>query len=98
MLVFGLIWLGVGIGVYIHTNTFIQKAIPAKGTVTELVRVQGSKGEATYASVILFQDHTGREIEFTSDSRSNPPSYTVGETVDILYETARPEQEKSIHF
>jgi len=56
-----------------------------EGTVTELIRVESSDS-ITYKPVIEFNNQNGSLIEFTSSSSSNPPSYSRGETVEVLYE------------
>lgn len=69
---------------YTNTRTFLKDAIKAEGTVIELIRSQ-SDDSITYRPVVVFVSQKGEEIEFTSLSGSNPPSYSRGQTVEIFY-------------
>lgn len=90
----------VGIGMlagafFLFTNTqeFLKSALTADGTVVELVRTR-STDSYTYKPVVEFKTRDGSLIEFTSSSSSNPPSYSQGEIVEVLYQESFPEQAK----
>ena len=92
--IFGLIGLGMLVGAFfLFTNTqdFLKTAVTADGTVIELVSSRSSDS-VTYAPVVEFQTNDGSRIEFMSSSSSNPPSYSRGETVEVLYQASSPEK------
>jgi hypothetical protein len=91
---YGFTVLGIGlilVALYLLqiTRTFLAEASRANGTVIELVRSRSSDSN-TYAPVVRFVTEAGESIEFTSDTSSNPPSYSEGESVEVLYRTAAP--------
>ena len=51
-----------------------------------------SSDSITYAPVVEFQTKNGSRIEFISSTSSNPPSYSRGETVEVLYNESSPEK------
>ncbi len=75
---------------YGSTSNFLKEAVKAEGAVVELVRSQSSDS-TTYRPVVHFLSQDGRQIEFTSTSGSNPPSYTSGEKVEVLYLPSAPQ-------
>jgi len=70
---------------------FLQSAVTAKGRVLEMVSRSRSKGKTSYAPKVSFKTAEGKTVEFTSKLSSSPPSYGVGETVDVLYDPAEPQ-------
>ncbi|MDX1459213.1 MAG: DUF3592 domain-containing protein [Marinobacter sp.] len=90
---FTLIGLGMLVGafmLYSNTASFLDQAVSAKGEVVELIRSRSSDS-VSYYPVVVFEDSYGREVEFQSNTGSNPPSYSRGETVSVLYEESNPE-------
>jgi hypothetical protein len=45
----------------------------------------------TYAPIVRFVTEDGRSIEFISKAGSNPPRYSKGDTVEVLYSSSSPE-------
>lgn len=93
---FTVVGLGMLVGAFfLFTNTqaFLKSALTADGTVVELVRSRSSDSD-TYRPVVKFLTQDGSTIEFTSSSGSNPPSYSRGEIVEILYQETFPERAK----
>lgn len=91
--VFTLIGAGLLIGAmmsYINTSKFIERASETVGTVIDLERSRSSDS-TTFYPVVVFEDANGREVEFRSRSGSNPPAFSRGETVSVLYESTTPE-------
>ncbi|MBD2074590.1 DUF3592 domain-containing protein [Phormidium sp. FACHB-592] len=91
-------FLATGIGMlagtvflYINTSAFLKNAIKAEGTVIELIPSY-SDGSTTYRPAVRFINQQGKEIEFASSSSSNPPSYSEGQTVEILYRPEEPQK------
>ncbi len=107
--VFTLIGIGLLVGAFYsfkNTQNFLTAALPAEGTVVRLIRSEptgsttsGSEVDSpTYRPVVAFDTQAGKAIKFTSSTGSNPPSYSVGEVVEILYQENSPEQAKINSF
>lgn len=95
-----LIFLLLGLGLlagstywYFNTKSFLSTASVAKGVVTELSRVR-SDGSDTYKPHVRFKTKNNKQIEFISNSSSNPPAYDVGEKVDVFYDLNEPKNAK----
>ena len=82
---------------YSGTQRFLETAVSTQGTVIDLRRSRSSDSD-TYAPVVEFNTSDGALIEFTSSTSSNPPSYTKGETVEVLYQEASPYNAKIKSF
>ena len=76
--------LGGAYLLYDDMREFIATAAVAQGTVVSL-RVSESSDSVTYSPVFRFSVPDGREIEVVSSSGSNPPNYSPGEAVEVLY-------------
>ena len=72
--------------VYIwHRNRrFLAASLPAGGVVIGQQRRRGKYG-SVYAPIVRFTTAGGHQVEFTDSVGSNPPSFTVGDRVDVLY-------------
>ncbi|MEH2067024.1 MAG: DUF3592 domain-containing protein [Nostoc sp.] len=101
LLLFGSIFGGVGsvfavIGIIIGMNTrsYVANAIPAQGTVIDLVEHSSvdSDGHYSYAyyPIVQFTTHAGEPTVFESNSGSDPPGYTRGDRVEVLYRPDKP--------
>jgi len=103
---FAIIGFGMVVGsffLYQNAITFLETAITAEGVVTDLVRSRSSSSSSsdssyTYAPVVKFKTNQGESIEFTSGTSSNPPSYSRGEKIEILYIEERPHDAKINSF
>ncbi len=96
-LVTGLIFFAVGGALlagaafaWLHTRRFVAEAVRGFGEVVGLY--ERSDDSVTYSPVIRFSGPGGRAVEFTETTSSNPPGYSVGDRVEILY---RPHDPKS---
>lgn len=89
----GFVMLAVAFFTYSSTKGFLNSAIVTQGTVTQLVRSRSSDS-TTYKPVVEFKTSSGELIEFTSLSGTNPPSYSRGEGVEVVYQETSPEQAK----
>ncbi|RZJ47761.1 MAG: DUF3592 domain-containing protein [Flavobacterium sp.] len=90
--VFSIVGLALLIGaffLYQNKKSFLEKAITVEGTVTELLPSR-SDNSTTYKPVVTFTTKDDKKIEYTSSVSSNPPSYHVGEKVEIFYDPADP--------
>jgi uncharacterized protein DUF3592 len=96
--IFFAIGLGLLIGSYFtvrHTRHFLQIAISAPGVVVDnIYRESSSSGNQgpswSYYPHIRFQTTDGQKIDFVSSTGSNPPSYSVNEPVNVLYDPQQP--------
>ena len=70
---------------------FLAQASTAQGTV---IALQPDGHDIAKAPVVRFQAANGETIEFTLDTRSNPPGYTRGQQVEVLYHAAAPRDAK----
>lgn len=94
--VFTIVGVGLLIGalfLYQSASAFLAKATTADGTVVDLVRSRSSDS-ITYRPVVQFMNQKGEKIEFISSSGSNPPSYSKGEKVEVLYLPDEPQKAK----
>ena len=85
--VFTFIGAGMLIGAvmsYSSTVSFIERAMETTGTVIDLERSRSSDS-TSYYPVVVFEDINGQKVEFRSSSGSNPPSFSRGEAVSVLY-------------
>ena len=97
---FTAIGIGLLIGallIYQNTQNFLGTALTTKGIVTDLIRSRSSDSY-TYKPLVEFETEEGLKVEFVSSTGSNPPSYSVGEVVDVLYQPSSPEKAKISGF
>lgn len=105
LIVMGLIFGAAAVVLTVQTSAFLASAQPTTGVVTALdkQRVHTSadestrqsertrRGRYTYHPVVTF-DVDGEQYTFTGRAGSDPPSYDVGEQVDVLYNPVRPDE------
>lgn len=94
--VFTVIGLAMFVGaffMYSNTQNFLSEAIVTKGSVTQLIRSRSSDS-TTYRPVVEFKTQNDRVVEFTSSTGSNPPSYSQGDVVEVLYQEDSPHEAK----
>lgn len=83
---------------YHETSAFVKAASKAEGTVVDLVAVDAmrdhrrSTASRVYKPTVHFINNQGQKVTFTSSLGSNPPSYTKGQTLEVLYDPAEPQQ------
>lgn len=79
---------------HLQQQAFANTAEVAQGEVIRLEERTTTKSNGstsrTYAPVIQFLTTEENVLTFTSPSASNPPSYSVGDKLDILYNPANP--------
>lgn len=88
-LTIGTAMLAGAIYLYLDKQTFLEKAEVAQGKVVEMLSSR-SNNSIMYRPVFEFTTKDGQKIEFTSSVSSNPPSYSEGESVEILYDPSNP--------
>lgn len=94
-IVSGLGLLFLGYQLLTGTQQRIETAVKAQGTVVEIVSrrtTSGGERKTYFYPVVEFRTPAGDVIRFTESSTgSNPPSYRVGQTVNILYNPQTPQ-------
>ncbi|MCY1401675.1 hypothetical protein D9M71_167980 [compost metagenome] len=93
----GVVLLIGGAIAYKSSEEFLLEAVSTPGTVVALVKSRSSDS-ITYQPVVEFVGNDGKSFDFTSSSGSNPPSYSVGEKVEVLYPPANPQDAKINSF
>src|SRR5437660_7957837 len=78
MLAVALIWAA-------RTSAFVADATTAQGTVIDLVASRSSDNSTTWRPVVRFAAADGRSVQFEAGFSSNPPMYSRGEEVQVLY-------------
>ena len=89
----GIVITPVGLIWWQHVRSFVQTAEKTEGTVIELV-----KEGKTYRPIVEYADHMGQRQELRSRTGTNPPSYSVGDKVQILYDRNDPDSVKINHW
>jgi hypothetical protein len=96
-MILGLIFVGVGflfIGLalffLIRTRIFINNSEKTQGTIT-LMLYEGDSEGSGYIPIFEFRTLQGKKVEVTSDLRTNPPQFKVGQIVEVLYDPENPE-------
>lgn len=93
---FTLIGIGMLAGAFLlykSTSSFLAEATKTEGTVVDLIRSQSSNS-TTYRPVVHFLGQNGQTIEFVSSTGSNPPSYSKGQKVEVMYRPTEPQDAK----
>lgn len=65
-------------------RTFVQEADRSEGVVVDNLASRDSDGDLTYRAVVEYSQAGGGRGRFNADVASNPPSFEVGERVQIL--------------
>lgn len=84
----GMLWTGAHF--YNKQTAFESKAASAQGQVVRLISKSDSDG-TTYYAMVGFTAAEGVQIEFKDSVGSNPPSFSEGDRVDVLYDPALPQ-------
>jgi hypothetical protein len=80
----------IGVFLFIRTRAFVSSSQEVKGTVIRMLSSSGSEGGTVYAPVFKFTTIQGQVIEVEEKVYSNPPGFSVGEVVDMLYDPKNP--------
>lgn len=82
-------------------GSFLRTAVSAEGTVVRLdwrVDMRRVRPSSGYQAVVRFRKADGGTHEFVDDSGSDPPRYSIGEKVRVLYDPADPRNAKIDSF
>jgi len=82
--VVGSVMLAAALLLCLRTSNFLRSAATADGTVIENV------GSRNYHARVRFRTNSGQELTFVSSTGTNPPSYRVGESVQVFYDPDDP--------
>ncbi len=83
----GIIFLGLAGWIYQRKRNFILESERAEGVVIEMV----GSGSGSGTAPIVEYDVIGQKFTYRSTLYSSPPSYRVGESVEVFYKAANPE-------
>jgi hypothetical protein len=86
----GFLLFGIGVLIFIRTRMFISRSQEVKGSVIKMLTSSGSEGGTVYAPVFRFTTIQGQSMEVAESVYSNPPGFSVGQVVDILYDPQNP--------
>ncbi len=95
-IIFAVVGLAILAGAYAlfsNTQDFLDSAVTTNGIVVDLLR-SDSSDSIVYHPAVEFSTQDGTIIEFTSSAGTNPPSYSRGEIVTVLYQESFPERAK----
>lgn len=73
-----------------HSRAFEANAVATEGVVVELVESR-SDDSITYRPVVTFTTDEGTRVTFTSRAGSNPPVYSLGDPVEVLFDPDNPQ-------
>jgi hypothetical protein len=83
-----LIFIGVAGWVGYDTGALLQNRAYAEGRVVALDRPTGSD---SYYPVVEYRTHDDEWTRFTDKAGSSAPSVSIGQSVDVIYDTRAPE-------
>jgi hypothetical protein len=82
----GVILLAIAGIVYVREQSFLSRAETATGTVVDLDLSSSSDGGSAYCPVIEFKTKAGEPVRYYGNVCSSPPSYNIGDQVEVLYD------------
>lgn len=95
--VIGLGMLTAALLLYRETAAFVAESVKTEGIVVGLERSRSSNS-TTYRPRVQFTTQERRSIEFESSYSSNPPAYSEGEHVEVLYRRSDPRDARIVGF
>ena len=93
VLLIGLPFMLIGATEAISTQQQIAAFANARGTIVDNAYLESDDGDSTssaYYPVVEFKPNDGPQQRFTDGAGSLPPEYAVGDSVDVIYNPARP--------
>ena len=91
IILFGLIFFGIGAWLTYSQRTFEREGAEAQGEVVSLTSRCDDDG-CSYAPVVSFKTQAGGSVTFETTYSSNPPAYDIGETVTVIYSLENPDK------
>jgi hypothetical protein len=90
-LIVGPCFLVIALGFAIHTIVFLRSSIEATGIIVSMdPKYDKGNDSKSYAPIFTFPTEDGQTFTVTSDFASDPPEFTVGQRVTVLYEKNHP--------
>ncbi|OLP45512.1 hypothetical protein BJF95_10005 [Rhizobium oryziradicis] len=87
----GVIMLLCGGAAFYYDGQFEQRALHAQGVVTDLTRKRDSDGDGDlFTAIVQFTDAKGQHQEMADRTSSNPPRFSRGDKVDVMYDPESP--------
>lgn len=78
LMIFGAWWIAR------DTLNLLRTGVKTPGVVVELIEKRDSDGDSTYAPLVEVQSREYGTFRFKSNMSSNPPSFSVGEKVEVI--------------
>jgi hypothetical protein len=82
----GVLMLAIAGYLYVKEQGFLTRAQTATGTVVDLDLSSGGDNTSSFCPVIEFTTKAGEPVRYYGNVCSNPPSYDIGEQVEVLYD------------
>jgi len=99
LVIIGMVLLTGAYYMYQNSKSFVENAMVTEGTVIELLRTQSRNSDSySYRPIVVFETASGEAVEFISSTGSNPPRYSKGEKVEVLYLPSEPQSAKMKGF
>jgi hypothetical protein len=92
VVLFGMIFFGIGGGLTYRQYTYEQQGIQVQGEITGHTMGNCDEDGCSYKSVVSFKTQRGKSISFATTYSSSPPAYDVGDTVTVFYSPENPEK------
>lgn len=87
----GLVFLVSGGWLFYRDHQFAARALHAQGVVTDLARKRDRNDDGTtFTAIVQFTDAKGQSQEMADGISSNPPRFSKGDKVDVLYDPQAP--------
>lgn len=90
IIIFGMIFFGVGGGLTYRQMVNQQNNIQVQGEVIALTPNCDDDG-CSYHSVVRYRTNEGIQLTYMSSFSSSPPAHEIGETVTVFYSPDNPE-------
>lgn len=89
--VVGLALVTFAVSFHLDDRELAARGQRASGLVVDIESRRDSDGDRSYRPVVEFRDAQRRPWRFTSRMGSNPPGFTRGEAVEVIYDPENPE-------
>lgn len=75
-----------------ETYALVKHGVRTEGTVTALIKRTNTKNRGSvYAPAVRFTTTDGQVLSFDGATATNPPAYSIGERVKVIYLPTKPE-------
>jgi hypothetical protein len=84
------ILVAIAVALFIADRRFVASALHAKWKMIKLERWHSAHGHFVYYPLFNFRDRQGIEHNVRSGGGSDPPTYGIGDAVEVLYPRDNP--------